>query len=38
VNEDDESILEVDLEEVEEEIARKLLAIAVFYSKKSYNP
>jgi hypothetical protein len=38
VNEDDEGILEVDLLEVEEEIARKFLAIAVFYSKKSYNP
>jgi hypothetical protein len=34
VNEDGEGILEVDLEEVEEEIARKFLAIAVFYSKK----
>jgi hypothetical protein len=38
VNEDDEGILEVDLLEVEEEIARKFLAIAIFIQKRVIIP
>jgi hypothetical protein len=34
----DEDILEFDLDEEEAELALKAMAIAVYYSRKSFNP
>jgi hypothetical protein len=35
---DEEDMLELDLDEEEAELSSKHMAIAVFYSRKSYNP
>jgi hypothetical protein len=38
LDEAEEDILELDLDEEEEEVSRKHLAMAVYYSRKSFNP